>query len=138
MSAEIIVSWKISQETGFPVHRRVFNLVCTTVAKYAKVSGDAGTEELCQWGRQDGRLLLVDASNEVKKAFSNYLREALNDGTIISEILSWPTPDFDASLLLPEHRTPQIISFICNNAAVNTLRRLTLYLDKEITETNRT
>ncbi|WP_133795356.1 hypothetical protein [Prosthecobacter fusiformis] len=130
MSTEIIVAWENSHETAFPTSKSVFNLVCDSVGESADRLGHQEVGKLCKWAKQDGNLLLVDATSEAKAVFRDLLREALNDGTIIKEILSWPTPHFDASTLLPENRTPEVISFICNAAAIGTLRRLTFYLDR--------
>lgn len=130
MGTDIIVSRGYTPETSFPIQPRVFDLVCDAVGQSAERLGHKDVSLLCREGKADGRLLLVYATAKTKTVFSDILRELLNNGTIIKEILSWPTPLLDTSPLLPENCTPDVISFICNAGAIRTLRDLTIYLDR--------
>ena len=129
MSAEIIVSWGNKPETSFPVSRSVFDFLCDVVGQVALKRGDHEVWEICESAKKDKNLLLVNASIAAKLNFRNILRELLNNGTIIKEIISWPIPRIDNSMLLPENNTNEIISFIYNLGVINNLRRLTIYLD---------
>ena len=113
-----------------PSRESGFQLVCSVVGEAAKRDSRDEIASICESAIKDGNLLLVDVSPESKSKFGELLREALNNGEIIKELLSWPAPDFDSSLLLPENQTPEVIAFICNAAAIDTLRRLTLFLDR--------
>jgi len=93
-------------------------------------SGYDEVVELCQAGKEDSRLLLVDASMEARAVFRDLLREALNDGTIMRKLVEMPPPRYDAYDLLPENRIPEVRSLIRNSNAIQTFVRLTIYLDR--------
>jgi hypothetical protein len=130
MGADIIVERGYAPETCFPIHSRVLDLVCDAVGQSADRLGYMEVSKLCIEGKADRRLLLLHASQQVKTDFKDILRELLNNGTIIKEMLSWPTPLIDTSPLLPENCTPDVISFISTAGTISTLRRLTIYLDR--------
>ena len=130
MSTDILVEHGYSKETYFYVLPREFDLLCEVIKKSAKEFENKEVYELCQDAQKDQRLLLLYSSAEARRFFGEELQKALNNGIIISEILSWPTPEFDNSRLLPECQKSEVVSFICNCALINTLSRLSQYLLK--------